>query len=502
MKRTFARILGASLMLVSSAVSAVALNPRGIGQVLIYPYYTVNRGQDTLISVANAASSAKLARVRFLEGYNGRTVFSEYVFLSAHDTWTAAVTQTADDGGARLATSDHSCMYPALTADNAVFTSADYDGTDGNDADDGPQDITRTREGLIEIIEAGDIVAGSAAEAEITHVQNGAPGQGVPSCHFAQAPGAPPIDIGDLAPPTGGLYGSGSIVDVAQGTFFAYGATALAGFTDQVPVADLTDAAQPSLDQAHSSESDATARAYVPFDDGHVVGFDFDRGIDAVTAVLMATSISNEFVTGAGLGANTDWVITFPTKRFYVDENLPDTPLPPFVETFGEHIANDDTHIHGVSRIVFPISVYDREELATSNVNTDCGFLCPSSPPLQLSYEVNIFGLLADGTLAGTPSGVLGSRLSSFYYGGIGQPPRGDTGWFQIDLLSGDGGHVMESAASAGDPVLIEGLPAVGFMVYNIVNANAQPGVLGNYGGAFAHRSTFACVGTPCPPSQ
>ena len=60
MKRTFARILGASLMLVSSAVSAVALNPRGIGQVLIYPYYTVNRGQDPLISVVNASSSAKL----------------------------------------------------------------------------------------------------------------------------------------------------------------------------------------------------------------------------------------------------------------------------------------------------------------------------------------------------------------------------------------------------------------------------------------------------------
>jgi hypothetical protein len=50
--------------------------------------------------------------------------------------------------------------------------------------------------------------------------------------------------------------------------------------------------------------------------------------------------------------------------------------------------------------------------------------------------------------------------------------------------------------------VALTGLPTVGFMVYNVVNANAQPGVLGNYGGVFAHRSTLACSdidGLPCP---
>jgi hypothetical protein len=32
-------------------------------------------------------------------------------------------------------------------------------------------------------------------------------------------------------------------------------------------------------------------------------------------------------------------------------------------------------------------------------------------------------------------------------------------------------------------------------MVYNIINANAQPGTLANYGGAFPHRSTISCAG-------
>ena len=55
---------------------------------------------------------------------------------------------------------------------------------------------------------------------------------------------------------------------------------------------------------------------------------------------------------------------------------------------------------------------------------------------------------------------------------------------------------------STGQNVSISGLPVVGFMVYNVVNANAQPGVLGNYGGVFAHRGALTChdiAGLPCP---
>src|SRR5262249_39287787 len=40
--------------------------------------------------------------------------------------------------------------------------------------------------------------------------------------------------------------------------------------------------------------------------------------IDAVSALLMHTQIMNEFVLDAATKSGTDWVITFPTKRFYV----------------------------------------------------------------------------------------------------------------------------------------------------------------------------------------
>jgi hypothetical protein len=96
---------------------------------------------------------------------------------------------------------------------------------------------------------------------------------------------------------------------------------------------------------------------------------------------------------------------------------------------------------------------------------------------------------------------VLGSRLT-FFYPDRSRAPRGDAGWVDFDLFSGDGGHVFPATLSTGEDVTIHGVPVAGFMVYNVVNANAQPGVLGNYGGAFAHRSTLTCQdidGLPCP---
>ena len=42
---------------------------------------------------------------------------------------------------------------------------------------------------------------------------------------------------------------------------------------------------------------------------------------------------------------------------------------------------------------------------------------------------------------------------------------------------------------------ITRGLPATGFMVYNIINSNAQPGKLANYSGLFPHRASLSCSG-------
>ena len=86
---------------IANMASAVNLNPDGLGQVLLYPYYTVHNGQNTNLSVVNTTSIGKAVKVRFLEGYNSREVLDFNLFLSPFDVWTAVVFPVSG-GGAGL----------------------------------------------------------------------------------------------------------------------------------------------------------------------------------------------------------------------------------------------------------------------------------------------------------------------------------------------------------------------------------------------------------------
>ncbi len=109
-------LAGASVLGLAGTAQAVNVNPDGLGQVLIYPYYTVRDAKDgaefnSLLSVVNSTASGKAVKVRFLEGKNSKEVLDFNLFLSPHDVWTTAVVPTAE-GGASLKISDTSCTVP------------------------------------------------------------------------------------------------------------------------------------------------------------------------------------------------------------------------------------------------------------------------------------------------------------------------------------------------------------------------------------------------------
>ena len=452
--------------------NAVDLNPDGLGQVLIYPYYTVNKSQDTLFSVVNTdAVNGKAVKVRFLEGYNSREVLDFNLFLSPNDVWTARVSQLADDGGAAVFTSDNSCTTPGIPAGGQAFSSATYTGASTapfNVKDSGPQGITRTREGYLEIISMGDIIPGSDLADAITH-DAGVP----PGCHTAPTLGNNPA--GDLVPPTGGLFGSGTIINVGEGTFFGYNADAIDGFTDTTLFFGSS-ALEPSLQQANSAVLAAGARAFV-FINGHLLQADYALGIDAVSAVFMSDSLYNEYLVPAGLGANTDWIVTFPTKRFYVDPAFVAAVRAPFAERFAG----------GESNVAVGIALYDQEEGTTT---VEEGFSPPvGSRPSSLPYEVNVISFLTD-TATGDPSGVFGSLLRPNI------TPFGDAGWLRLGLNDAIEPHALAGGVTPTGVATLNGLPATGHMGYNIINANAQPGQLANYGGLFRHRASRSCTST------
>src|SRR5215468_6158158 len=154
---------------------AVSLNPRGLGQVLIYPYYTANAGFGTLLSIVNTTPRGKALKVRFHEGYNARIVSAFNFYLSPYDVWVGQVfdTGTGADSVAALATNDHSCVVPAflLPVDpGSGLPRTNFDATaySGANADGGPTTATRTHEGYFDVIEMGEVT--NAAHGTLTAI--------------------------------------------------------------------------------------------------------------------------------------------------------------------------------------------------------------------------------------------------------------------------------------------------------------------------------------------
>ncbi len=459
-----------SALFTMGSASGVALNPRGLGQVLIFPYYTVNKSQDTLLSIGNAGDTGKVVHVRFRESYNARNVLEFDVFLSPHDVWTAAVTQTSDTGPALIRTSDRSCTNPPIVSVGQQFLDSGYVT---ENPDSGPQTLARTREGFIEAIAVGDTTPGSALDQTITHVQNGTPGGGVPACDAAVLQSSAPT-----VAPTPNLFGSVAIVNVGQGTFFGYTPDALTGFTDQA-LATSGAASGPTLDEANTTVAAPLTRASVLVG-GRPIDVDYQFPIDAVSAVFMADSIFNEYFVDPSFGANTDWVVTLPTREFYTDPALAPSVVAPFSELFQN--GRSDTVVTG--------NVYDREEGAILDFG-HCT-LCPppgNFVPPSFPYAVNVLGF---GN--GVVSGVFGSDLVPFFV-----PLNGDTTG-NVTLMLSENASAQQlpggTSVADGGTVALLGLPVTGFMAYNVINTNAQPGLLANYSGVFANRATASCAGS------
>ncbi|MDX1410333.1 MAG: hypothetical protein R3330_19415, partial [Saprospiraceae bacterium] len=321
---------------IAGTAQAVNINPDGLGQVLIYPYYTSNGGNQTLLSVVNTTEDAKAVKVRFLEGYNSREVLDFNMYMSAYDVWVAAI---ADDGAGTptLYIPDSTCTVPYLFEQDSdgdgvgeqAFLPFAYTGAN---EDGGPTDIGRAAEGHFEMIEMGNVTdetataktLGSASAA--THVVS-EDGPRPRDCQqlvdnwtiFGVGPNGMWITDNslDIERGNGGLFGGAAIVNANNGTMYSYDARALQGYdnSDDAHLHFVPGDVQPGLNDGN--RTDATVFFGEPL--AEAVTLTYPRGVDAVSAVFMKENIMNEYNIETGLNALSEWVITFPTKNFYVD---------------------------------------------------------------------------------------------------------------------------------------------------------------------------------------
>jgi hypothetical protein len=478
-KSLYAALAGAGALGMTGAAQAVNINPDGLGQALIYPYYTTNgfgiggtvAPYNSLLSVVNSTASGKVVKVRFLEGRNSREVLDFNLWLSPFDVWTAAIIPSG--AGAGIFTTDLSCTTPTVSSSGTAPTNFLNFGYTGTSADGEDTSLGRTKEGYVEIIEMGNVTGGTLAA--ITHAQPSPPG--VP-------PGCKSLPVGltaptDLVAGQGGLFGGISLVNPLAGGDITEDAVALASFSATslwAPAGYTT----PDLTQVNPKVS-------VVFNNTEVVNTSWaasSNTVDAVSAILMRDNVFNEFVLDANTKSGTDWVITMPTKRYYYDSNLNVTKL--FQSNFRVKGACDDVIIAQINR----------EEATVISQSS----FSPPQPGLidALCWEANVLTFNNTNVLASqivrniSTNFINGWAALNFFPPSIAAPKHQLIGGATTRFNTGTLATTTQAAAT------YNGLPVVGFAAQYFNNgtltvtaANGQnQNVQAFYTGAFVNKYT------------
>jgi hypothetical protein len=514
--------------------NAVNVNPDGLGQVLLYPYYTVNGGNDTLISVVNTTNQGKAVKVRFLESLNSAEVLDFNLYLSPFDVWTAAIGFT--DAGASLFTSDTSCTVPNsvgkgpdgtpfLPYEFTVNPARDVSGMRGEVRIGGAtgsivaiSDAERMRQGHIEFIEMGvllDEVAPSTFRPLAWSTHQGPITDRVPNncaaleaAWFRNPDGAWIVDSGRAVnSPTGGLFGGATIVDVDFGRALTYNAEAIDGFWRNTGLALEANGTErdlhfepgdtrPNLGQARTN-ADGSATAII-FDNGAIVSATFIDGLDAVSAALMHRYIYNEYNMDATLDAASEWVVTFPTKRLHTLDNT-GGDVRPFSDNVNADGAVDTRNQpydrHGMCE-TYRFSRWDREEFVPG-VGAQPPIVSPSPPGQaaifpQLCWEANVIAFNQTLTPT-TPTAVLGAMPIQGAHGlNINSGTNVfSTGWARIefnDPQAAAGTFRNYLVSQDANPIAIVGLPSIGFWAADYTNNFVGGSIRANFSGIHKHR--------------
>jgi hypothetical protein len=485
--------LGSAGLLPSA--QAVYVSPDKLGQALIFPYYTVRAGWNTLIGVTNTTDLVVAVKVRFREAYNSRDVLDFNVILSPQDLWNATV---YDDGSGRpvlgINPDENTCTVGLDSKAQAFpgpYSYVNSPITGVNAVDGGPTTLERMRSGYVEMIMMGaasptsplgrlavhgddesDPPADCARLSKIFRATADS-GYATPAAALAA------INTDFNRYPTNALSGLFSLVNGVKG-FNAMGrATHLAYFrTPDAPAGTRNtlhrgpSATVPFENSWHEPSLNAanTQGTYITAPQALFAGN--ASGAAAVTSALQAAAVSNEWSRnptgqipgGTSFITSSDWVITYPTKNFYVDtatheyagratvyggrQNLPAVFPAPFAQTFSNGASCDRAEL----------LVYNREE---DPVDVEI----PSpGPGFQLCREVNVL-TFNEGELLGN----LGDDAVQIYY-----PDTFLYGWMRVSFDAAlpalgfsiqsrdDGGGLLTEAALYDHSIVRPAAPPTG----------------------------------------
>jgi hypothetical protein len=402
-------------MALSAATDTLAFNPAGVGQILYVPYFSTQEGNVTAVNIVNTDTvNGKVLKVRIRGASNSDDVYDFQVFLSPGDVWTAGISKGAD-GRSQLATTDKSCTLPASV--NGSFITGRLPAAGGAD---------ETREGYVEILTMADMVKGADKSNQLAlytatkHVKGSAP------CTASVMTALTHENASEyMAAPTTGIMANWTIINVAKVVAYSGDAVAIeARDADGMPIAgNLVYWDQRSTPLEDDEIASGTADPLIR--DGAIVGARYDLPdlstpylpgntcpfcqARALSDAIAVQEVAGEFYSEASVGAQTDWVISFPTRRYFAAVDYADKNTPVYNEEGNIYFNEDSTEMGNAANggkawqlcSVFganALAFYDREEAPTV---VDDIVISPGTPSkLSICGEVTVLGINAGASTA------------------------------------------------------------------------------------------------------
>ncbi len=332
----------------ASSVASAEQYLSSTGQVLLYPMYSTQNEANTYMHVVNNTSDQKAVKMRFMEGVNSAVVLEFNVYLGPYDVFPVALAVN-DFGGTSVITNDATCTVPALGTSNSP-----YDGTQ-TELESGA--VLRSQPFvpyLFENDESGDISRTLIGHAEVIEMGVVSDTVDVADCKVVRdlwSSGAWASNTAtNVTSPAGGLSGSSLFIVPSLAYSMNVPVTAVDGWAK----ANTNYHKSPGVLSPDLNDGVSTARVndlvldYTSKTNGSVL---------ATSALLASKRINNEVQTEDAIAAETDWVVTFPTKKYFTNGTSASAP---FTTVY------DGTEADGDSCEPMSLIRRDRESNATS----------------------------------------------------------------------------------------------------------------------------------------
>jgi hypothetical protein len=528
-----------------AAATVLEVAPGGIGHSLITPYYTVQGGNMTVLSIVNTdPTNGKAVKVRFRGGSNSDDVLDFQVFMSPNDHWSAAISKNAVTGYAMLTTADRTCTVPPIPAAGQTFTAGRLPAyATATDL------ANMTAEGYVEIFNMADIPVNAVTTGLFQSILHAA---GVPrNCNATAVQVTPLTDAATAAAavangfgvPTTGLFGNWTVINVAQTTTYSGEMTAVRaavaagganGYGNYVYSPQSAAGVGATIDTLTADPLLRSAgNAWTAMDaGGNGTGTIAGVAIPAafydlpdmstpyistgtaptatsplaqafnMTTALAVTSLSNEYTNEASLTASTDWTFSMPTRRYSVGV------------VYGATAATNARRFSSVAGnmgrnsaawpLVGPESTTHTQYFYTGNTTLTSGGLICVNAAGQTFFDREETGSVSSAAVfspnnvttfqfCGETSVTSFSQSSASTLGSLLNPVSVNAmanGWARIVTTTG-----TNSAANAAAPPVVTttgtiGLPITGAAFLKLNNPAAAVGKAGTYGLTFNHRYT------------